>query len=77
MYLVELNHIRVPQDFKNADLAGHSFDVCLLDDLLFLEGFNCHFLCCGDVHAKSHFAEGALADRLAWNRPLSTDLVLP
>lgn len=48
-----------------ADLASHTFDVCLLDDLLLLEGFNGHFLSGGDVDSQPDLAEGALADGLA------------
>lgn len=50
---------------QDADLSCDSFDVGLLDDLLFLQCFNGHFLSRGDVDAQSHFAEGALSDRFA------------
>lgn len=38
------------EDLEDADLPGDSFYICLLDDLLLLQGLNGHFLTSGDVN---------------------------
>jgi hypothetical protein len=55
----------VAEDLEDADLAGDSFDVRLLDDLLLLEGLHGHLLAGVHVDAELDLAEGALADVLA------------
>jgi hypothetical protein len=67
-YFVELDDVGVAQYFEDADLASDAFDVGLLDYFLFLEGFDCDFLVCGDVDAETYFSESALAYAFAWVR---------
>lgn len=64
-YLVQLDDVGMSKDLEDADLACDSFDVSLLDDLLLLQGLDCHLLRGMDMHAHPHLAESALADALA------------
>ena len=42
--LVELDDVGVPHYLQDLDLSSHSFNVCFVNDLFFLEYFDCHFL---------------------------------
>lgn len=55
----------MPQDLEDTDLAGDPFHVGLLHNLLLLQDLDRYLLFGGDVDAQLHFAEGALAQRLA------------
>ena len=46
--------------FQDADLSRDSLDVGLLDNFLFLEGFDCDLLIGGDVQAQANLAKSAL-----------------
>jgi hypothetical protein len=67
----------VAEDFKDADLAGDSLDVCLFDDLLFLEGLHRYLFVGGDVRGYSNFPEGPLANRLPCVSPQLPTLYCP
>lgn len=55
----------MPKDLQNANLPGHSLDIGLLCDFLFLERFDCYFFRGGYMYSKSDFAKGALAESFA------------
>jgi hypothetical protein len=52
----------VAQDLQDADLARHSLDIRLLNDLLLLQRLHCHLLTCWNMDAKTHFAKSTLTD---------------
>ena len=61
-YFIELDDVGVAEDLQDADLSCNSFDISLLDDLLFLQGLHGHLLVGGGVDSQAHLAESALSD---------------
>jgi hypothetical protein len=43
-YFIELDNVRMSNQFKNVDLSGHSFDVRDISDSIFLQNFDCNLL---------------------------------
>ena len=65
------------QHLQNAYLASDSLNIAGLYYFLFLKSFDRNLLVCWYVHCEPHFAESALADRLALVMTLFTYFVVP
>lgn len=72
---VQLDNVGMSKYLQNANFAGDAFDVRLLDDFLFLKGFDCHLLFSKDVSAQFNLAKCALANRTAYPVVTQNDLV--
>lgn len=66
----------MPQDFEDANLSSDSFDICLLDDFLFLKCLNGDLLIGWNVDSQSHFPKCPLADAFSCVIKIDTDAVL-
>lgn len=62
--LVELDEVRVADQFEDVDLAGDTFDVRYVHDLLLLQHLHCHLLARPLVDRQLHLPERPLAQRL-------------
>lgn len=62
-YLVKLNDVWVTDFFKNIDLTGHSLDIALALDAIFLKNFDGDFLAGDGVGSYPDLAESSLSQR--------------
>jgi hypothetical protein len=65
-YLVQLDDVRVADEFQDVDFPAHSLYIGHIHDLVFLQDFDCHLLAGQGVDAQLHLAEGALAQGLVY-----------
>ena len=60
--LIELDDVRVPENFQNADFSGYSFNIGLLHYFLLLEGLHGNLLLSEKVCPQPHFAKCPLSN---------------
>jgi hypothetical protein len=64
--LVQLDHVGVPDLFKDLDFSGDHVDVLLIGDLALLEDFNGDLLLSNHMRSHHDFSKGALAKSLLY-----------
>jgi len=61
---VELDDMRVPDNFQNMNFPGHSLDIVHIRYLVLLQNFDRHFLLRKQVNTFFHFAKRTLTKSL-------------
>ena len=64
-YFVELDDSGVTNQFKDMNLSRNTFDVCHINNLLFLQNLDCHFLPSREVHSRLNLPKSPLSQRLS------------
>lgn len=62
--LIQLDYVRMFDEFKNLDLASHSLDIALVDDAVLLEYLDGHLLTRKLMNTQFDFTKGTFADCL-------------
>ena len=65
-YFIELDNIRMSDDFENVDLTSYSFNVRLIFDLVFFKDFDSDLFSCDEMCSQSHFTKRTLSKRSAY-----------
>lgn len=75
-YFVELDQVRMTDQFQNVDLPADSFNVADVCDLLFLQYLYCHFLLRQFMDCQFYLAEGSLTQCLFYLSTKITENVM-
>lgn len=75
-YFVELNQVRMTDQFQNVDLPAHSFNVTDVRDLLLLQYLYCHLLLRQFMDCQFYLAEGSLPQCLFYLSTKNTENVM-
>jgi hypothetical protein len=73
---IELDNVGMPEYFENAYFTSDAFNVRLLYNFFFLEGFDGYFFLCEYVGSKFHFSECSLTDAGTYPIVAKNDLIL-
>ena len=73
---IELNDIRMAEDFEDAYFPGHSLYIRLLHNFLLLQSLDSHLLLSENMGAQLNLAESALPNRATYPIVAQYNLVL-
>ena len=73
-YLIELNYIRMSNNFKDMNLPCDSLNIRLIFYLVLLQNLDSDFFTCQDMRSQSDLAKRALTERPAFNKVIIIDL---
>lgn len=63
--LIQLHHVRVPDELQDLDLTGNTLDIGHVHNLLLLQHLDRYSLACQDMPSKLHLAKGTFSNGLA------------